>query len=384
MRKAETSAVAEILRRRNVRSIAYFHCDHFEPWRNVHGTVSEANAAHIVHFAEATAKLDHARRLTLFYRAHVSPTMQARDGAVFAPDTPLGFVRPSEDSVRTARAGMGNIAAATEHEIQVHIHHEYITRNEKYCFLSKWGEDFFRNVDTPAMDRRRLDLLTRLSLETIRRESGLALTSWLFIHGNWGLNGSDRNVCTIDDEILLLQEHGCVGDFTFPAKEPHDCANPAFDQPVTIKPFAAPKCYDRPEADAQPAFDTDAGARALDPNRFFIWAAPLSCPASLDYHQEPVRARCEDPPCWARAVALNAPVLGGTLYFQTYAHSMNLKYTVDGATVFPHEFSPVRDMFACLFDGAAAAGAAVDFLTAREVRDGITRNKGAEVSGCSG
>lgn len=39
-----------------------------------------------------------------------------------------------------------------------------------------------------------------------------------FIHGNWALNNSRGNeFCGVDNEIELLKQAGCYGDFTFPA-----------------------------------------------------------------------------------------------------------------------------------------------------------------------
>lgn len=44
---------------------------------------------------------------------------------------------------------------------------------------------------------------------------------WSFIHGNWALDNSrfheGRDLCGVDDEITILKELGCYGDFTFPA-----------------------------------------------------------------------------------------------------------------------------------------------------------------------
>lgn len=367
--------IAERLRRRGVRRLVYFHCDHFEPWRNVHGSLSPANSDHVAHFIEATAQNDQARRLTLFYRCHLKPTMEAREGAVFAEDTPLGFVRPSEADVAVARRGIGRVPSESNHEIQVHIHHEYVTRNDRYCRLSKWGADFFDTVDTPEMDRRRVALLIDLSLETIRRETGLGLDEWFFIHGNWALNGSDRNVCTIDDEILMLRARGCRGDFTFPAEDPHLAVNPSFHEPVLIRPFAGAKCYDRPEADARAAW----GARAIaaDPERFFVWSSPSAIwpHLSLDYHFPAVAERCADPGAWALHLADQATVHGGTLWLGTYAHSMNLRYTVDGRTVFPHQHGPIRTMLGALFDAVGAIGGDVVPATAAEVHRRVVESE---------
>ncbi len=39
-----------------------------------------------------------------------------------------------------------------------------------------------------------------------------------FIHGNWALDNSGApRLCGVDEEIRILQEHGCYADFTFPA-----------------------------------------------------------------------------------------------------------------------------------------------------------------------
>ncbi len=47
-----------------------------------------------------------------------------------------------------------------------------------------------------------------------------------FIHGNWSLNNARGNeYCGVDNEIELLKQAGCYGDFTFPAL--HSVAQPA-------------------------------------------------------------------------------------------------------------------------------------------------------------
>ena len=47
-----------------------------------------------------------------------------------------------------------------------------------------------------------------------------------FIHGNWSLNNSrGSEFCGVDNEIELLKQAGCYGDFTFPAL--HSPAQPA-------------------------------------------------------------------------------------------------------------------------------------------------------------
>lgn len=40
---------------------------------------------------------------------------------------------------------------------------------------------------------------------------------WAFVHGNWALDNSIEGQCGVDDEIAILQRHGCYMDMTFPA-----------------------------------------------------------------------------------------------------------------------------------------------------------------------
>ena len=369
----QTARVAEVLRARQVRSVVYFHCDHFEPWRNVHGTVSAANAEHIRRFFEVTARIDVARKLSLFYRPHLKPTVTAEPGAVFPEGSPLGFVRPTDEAVAVARSGIGQIATSG-HALHLHLHHERVTNNEGFSRQSKWA-DWLARENSPDADRRRMLLMIDLSLEQVARETGVTLSDWFFIHGNFALNGSDRKVCAIDDEILLLQSRGCRGDFTFPAEPPHDCANPTFEEPSFVRPFSAPKCYDRPEAGRRPAWGAPPAETA---GMYFIWAAQPDAYSYvlLDYHQPWVQALCQAPALWAQTIARRALVHDGTLYFQTYAHSMSLKNVVDGKPVFPHDHGPIRSMFGTFMDAAASAGAEISFATVDEVVSRIIGRRG--------
>lgn len=84
-------------------------------------------------------------------------------------------------------------------EFELHWHHEFDTPEtfrEKLSaglkVFQKYG--FMRPVDA-------------------RREACFG-----FIHGNWSLNNSRGNrFCGVDNEIELLEQAGCYGDFTFPA-----------------------------------------------------------------------------------------------------------------------------------------------------------------------
>jgi hypothetical protein len=57
----------------------------------------------------------------------------------------------------------------------------------------------------------------------------------------------------------------------------------------------------------------------------------------------------------------------GTLWFKTHGHSMHVNYVVEGeATIFPHDYPPLKAAMGLVFDAAAHAGADVEFLTAGE------------------
>ncbi len=92
--------------------------------------------------------------------------------------------------VRLCREGYG--------EIEVHLHHMDDT------------EQSLRKLFTDGIDSLRAHgaLLTE--------DSSVYFS---FIHGNWALDNSrsDRNFCGVNNEISILLELGCYGDFTFPA-----------------------------------------------------------------------------------------------------------------------------------------------------------------------
>ncbi len=65
----------------------------------------------------------------------------------------------------------------------------------------------------------------RAGLDSLRAHGALrtddSLGYFSFVHGNWALDnsraGQGSGMCGVDNEITILQEHGCYADFTFPA-----------------------------------------------------------------------------------------------------------------------------------------------------------------------
>ena len=368
-------SLMEIVRRRGVHRIAYFHCDHFEPWR-AGGFTAEDNAADVLRFAECSAANEFSRRLTLFYNAQVGVARRQSVGVTaVTPDDVLGF-RPRTAKQETLYGGaMRDLLDRVDHEVQVHIHHEgytYNTSHEDPVII-----ELFQRPEVRARDAARFELGLSLSLDVIRRETGRALERWFFVHGQWALNASDPTVCHITNEIEILMRNGCLGDFTFPAGRSK--VDPVLELPYFVRPFDAPHSYILNEAEPEIAFGNAAAARS----KFFIWASEIrhrGC--SLDYYAEHVSRALEDPVAFARKILEQSNVADGTLYFKTHSHSMHPSYwAAGGPGVFPHQHRGVRELMNSVFDAASAAGATVDFLTASEVYDEFIQPRAAPSEG---
>lgn len=370
-------ALSETFRRSGARDLHYFHTDHFEPWRSMSGRidVSEPNGADIVDFLEQTSKLDYARRLTLFLKppfrlAPSGPGVRSAEG------DGVGFLPFTAKEAEIHDLALGQIAKSS-HELQVHIHHEYYTNNEMYATQGKYNTNevlraYLAEKTTRAQDEARFKLLVDMTLESYRGGTGLDFKRWFFVHGMWALNGSDRDVCTIDREIGLLQETGCLGDFTFPAGRPH--TDPVHLAPFFCKSVDKAKCYDSPESEPTFAY----GAKADD--RFFIWASPIKHKfSSIDYYSKEIRASLENIERLAQELVQTSVFLNGNIFLKTHAHSMNTDYFDNiRRPVYPHFHPGVQAVLGVILDAASDAGLGIHFTTASEVYDQFT---GAKYSG---
>lgn len=364
-------AISDLFKARGARRLVYCHCDHFEPWRSKPRTIGPENAALVEEFAKVTSEIEEARRLTLFYRPHCRPVVLPREGSAAIDGDELGFLPLDTDQLAITRPA---IRALVErgHELQLHIHHERVTRNQRYSAEAPWAKAFTRR-DSAKRDSQRLRLLIQLSLATIRAESGLPFDKWLFVHGNWALAASDPDVCMVEDELELLHSLGCLGDFTFAGQPLHDESNPEFAVPSLVRLARGAKAFDSTDADALPAL----GVRRIPEDRFFIWSSPrwrIAC--ALDYRNPKVELRTKDPLAWAAELAGRALKLGDTLYLLTYGHSMSSQHGELESMLFPHAHPGIRRMFGHLFESASAAGLAVDFLTASEVMESVLHGRG--------
>jgi hypothetical protein len=358
--------LASRLRGMDVASLVYFHTDHFEPWRAVGSApaVGQEVVDSIGDFCRVTERIDFARRLTLFYKPHLNYALRTGDDLARAdPRDLVGFLERTEHEERFGRDAMREVATASAHDIQLHIHHEYYTATTAHTQPDAVA--WFAGPLGRALDRQRLELAIGLNRAIIARETGRSTERWFFIHGHWALNGSDDTSCTITDEIDLLLRNGCRGDFTFPAGRQH--TNPRIAVPYLCRPFDAPKAYDRAEAEPEIALG-NAGAAA---RKFFVWSSPatnLQC--SLDYLSASSRRQIEDTGKAARELIDNAYVAGRRLFIKTHAHSMHAHYFEYARTaVFPHQYPPAQTLLSVIFEAATEAGLDIEFLTAPEVYD---------------
>lgn len=361
-----TESIGDALKRRGVRAVAYFHTDHFEPWRLVPDRDGgmERCIDDVEAYVAKSASLDFARKASLFYKANVNYlTSRDRELRRAHPDDLLGFVPRSPRDLAIGAAILAPIVAS-DHDLQVHIHHEYFTFND-----SARDPETFAYLQTPrgrSFDNGRLELCIRLGLDTLREDAGIELARWFFIHGHWALNASDPHECTIVREIEILRRNGCLGDFTQPAGRTH--VDSRIEVPYLVEPVALAKGYDSPQARPVQAAGSGAAAAEL----FFIWASATthrSC--SIDTYSPFVQQRIKTPQVTALEHARAGVVIDGVLYLKTHCHSLHPTYCrIDGRPM-PHTDPGVQAELRALFNAADGIGAEVVFHTVSEIYDRI-------------
>lgn len=356
-------ALSDLLKMRGCESVGYFHTDHFEPWST---SIDDASARAVDRMAKMARSSPYARRLSLFYNVFIPYRLES-DGPLSEADQRIPgdgvvFIARSARQEKLAREAIRPLVTADGHEMHLHVHHEFWTRNTSHFdhSVSRWVNE----CSTADADRARLDLHFKLSKEAIARETGRPFERWAFIHGNWALNASDPLICHVSDEMAMIMRHGGFGDFSFPAGRSY--CDPKLERPFTCLPIDIVRAYDDPRADARPV-----GARsgALQPNRFFIWNSPIKAVhSSLDYYAAENRNFFKDP---ERVVAIwlrESVVLGQRLLIKTHAHSMRSDYHFSEASSgIPHCHPDVMAIFDCLARVCERAGIEMQFQTVNEV-----------------
>jgi SAM-dependent methyltransferase len=317
---ASVARLADILRRRKVREVVYFHTDHFEPWIRD----SDRQWRALERFGELTRKSTFGRKLTLFLTPYVMFSLKPEDGGDFEAVEGDGIVfwnRPKHLADK-CRELLRPLEAEIGHEFQLHVHHENWTRTDLTADRIEAAQWTNRH-STPEADECRFELFLGLCKQTLTRDLGRPFDRWAFIHGNWTLSASDERYCRIDGEIPLLMRHGCFGDFTFPAPNPR--VRPTrISSPYSCWPLRGRKAYDMPEADPRPIAE---GSNLITPDRFFVWNSPIPAgQVSLDFFDAGNLRMYGEPEALLQAWLQQGVILGERLYIKTHAHSLHSAY----------------------------------------------------------
>ncbi len=308
--------LGEVLRRRGVRTVVWFHADHWEPWAQ---GVTPVALDRVRSFIAQAKSSPYARKMTLFYLS--GNEYRLKDQSRLTGDEEILELIPRSEAVHANAAEvLGELKESTDIEFQVHIHHEHLVGND-----GDWNElhRHVKKLTNPVRDRAMLDYMVQTELKTMRAHTGQPLDSWAFVHGMWALNASDRSVCQIENEIEILMRHGCWGDFSFPAGRLH-CDPVGVLQPFTCLPISAPKAYD--DMRSKP-IAVDVGASAIQDGRFLVWNSKAKHEVcSLDCYNDFNLRRLAYSDRVALSWLMGCPVIGQTLYIKTHAHSMDALY----------------------------------------------------------
>lgn len=357
--------LVDLLKSRGVTAVSYFHTDHFEPWST---SIDEASVRAVERMAEMARRSPYAQRLSLFYSVFV-PYRPASEGPPgpddsMVPGDGVVFCGRSARQEELAREVIRPLVAADGHEMHLHVHHEYWTRNSSHfdSATSRW----VNACSTPHADDARLDLHFDLARQAIVREIGAPFERWAFIHGNWALNASDPQICQVSSEMAMIMRHGGFGDFSFPAGRSY--CDPELKRPFTCLPLDLPRAYDNRRADPQPV---DKDTAVLTPDRFFIWNAPIrSVDSSLDYYSAANRALLKNPERVVATWLAKSVCLGERLYIKTHAHSMKAEYRLgEPDSYIPHCHPDIVAIFDCLARVCDRAGVGLQFHTVNDVMD---------------
>ncbi|MAE25419.1 MAG: hypothetical protein CMI64_06950 [Pedosphaera sp.] len=318
------TTAGDILTSRGAKKFVHFHTDHWEPFAgdwDRWGDDSEENAEAILKFMEETAENPFFDRMTLFYNhplktttlSEISP--ETGDLLRFDLQRPFGWERYAY--------AIGKCASETNHEFQVHIHHEGVTSGDFFKFSHL---DWPGGCSSHELDSSRLERMIEKTLSDFREITNLNLLNWHFIHGLWALNASDTSVCNVADEIEMLMKHGCVGDFTMPAGR--GIVDSKIKYPHTVLVTNKPKGYDLPESEPR-RIGEDQGEEP----RFLIWNQDVPFThCSIDhYGSDEIRGALEDIEGTNKIWAEGAPIIGDVAFLKTHAHSMNRIYWKEDA-----------------------------------------------------
>lgn len=356
-----TADLADILKSRQIRSVYYFHADHFEPWSS---GINDKTAIGVERMRQMSAASPFGHKMSLFYCPFVPYNVDLTlgksaagrrakgDSVVFGPRA-VGQEKLARDVIRP-------LVADDQHEMHLHVHHEFWTRNDSNFDspVSRW----VNANSTAELDEERLDLGFRLFKEVVSKDIGEPFDRWAFVHGNWALAGSDPLICKIENELSMIMRHGGFGDFSFPAGRGY--CDPTLAVPFTCLPIDVKRAYDDPASDPRPI-----GSGALKPGRFFIWNSSIKANfSSIDYYSAANRDLFKDPARMVSEWLSGSVTLGGDLFIKTHAHSMKWEYEIGqpGSSI-PHCYPDVVKIFEELLRACDLAGVEFRPVTVNQV-----------------
>jgi hypothetical protein len=349
-----SNRITEYLRRNNIKDVYYFHADHFEP-ASLSGkmVVKEDD---IRDFIEQTNRHNSSRKQTLFVRV---PIVVAHKNS---PRRDIFNIQKVENDIiyfgeakaaKKAAKVIKEISDNTNHEFQIHIHHEHFTKS---------AESYFKKEASPERDSDRLSLFIKMSLDFMKKNTSQDFNEWFFVHGKWALNASDRRICNIEDELKILLENGCRGDFTFPAGR-RNC-DPATKFPFTCKPISINRAYDYLHSDVKAVVPNIEWIRK---SRFFIWNSECMHPtSSLDLFSDRVFKQLSTPEKFMNNLVNKSPIISSKLFIKTYSHSLDERHLND-FKYFPTTHPNVLKAFDILEAACKNSNTNLHYVTAKEV-----------------
>ncbi len=367
--------LAEILKRRGVSKVYYFHADHFEPWG---GGLSAKSLRAVENFQRQTRRSPYASKLSLFYSVYVAHYLDPGAGddgeSRRVPNDSVVFRRRTEQQDRQVTGAIRPLVVEGSHEMHLHVHHEWWTRNHSHFDspVSNWVNAH----STSELDQARLDLFFSLATSLIANETGAPFDRWGFVHGNWALAGSDPRICQIENELGMIMRHGGFGDFTFPAGR--SICDPRMETPFTCLPLDLQRAYDLPEAQAMAIGRNSA---VMKPDRFFIWNSKIKADhSSLDYYYAPNRDRFKQTDLMVESWLANSVVIEDRLFVKTHAHSMYHYYAMsEPGSLIPHCYPDTVAIFDRLSRACERADVELTFTTVNDVMALLHSIDGTEV-----
>jgi predicted RNA methylase len=362
--------LVELMKSRGIKRFVHFHTDHWEPFTGCGGEwgdMASENADVILRFIEETTNHPFFDKMTLFYN---HPIRTSHHEVMDEDTKDMLYFEPIDDKFwERYEFAVRKVATDTNHEFQVHIHHEGVTTGEYF----KWDNLPWQKGHEPSTtNSERFERYLKISLQELHRIVDLDLEKWHFLHGVWALNASDTDVCNVNDEIEILIRNGCIGDFSMPAGR--SWVNSTTLAPHTVIPNNVPKGYDTEKADIKLIGENIS----KENKRFLIWnqEIPYShCSIDL-YGNDTIMEALEN---YMESVAFwieTSPIIGDTAFIKTHAHTMNRIFWENGGER-PYDFPDVIRLFSTLKSVCEQADVDYEKWTVSEVITHLEKYDGA-------